>query len=661
MSAPKKARLPNVVQQIISPPSDIAHLAPVTDYVRPSLSGGAASDVARSIRINPLKPLFKRTLPQMGISLPAVASSKVMGAAVTNQYLFAAKNIRPVISHPNDLERRIVILNIQSEDELNEEARSFIASVGGELIPHQVQVDYDYYSADQILASLLPEGLADGTPTSFTIVGHIAHLNLRDNYLPYRFLIGEVILDKNARCVRTVVNKLDTIDAQFRFFDMELLAGVPEYETTASEQNCTYTFDFRAVYFNSRLHAEHARIAQLEFKASDVVIDVMAGVGPFAVPAAKKERGNRLNIEAAAHAVSGGPGAIGAKDRIPSAALLEADEAFGGPCWVLANDLNPASMASLAANVLTNKVEPRVFVPRRKDVRSQNAKGKERFTEADESLDGPDDEPLGLDGREFIRRGTRWAWDGVPWPAKAVQPPSGSSGKPASDRRASTPPKDKKPNSDSDIIGKVLLDHKPVAQPKNPPERRRRPPPPKEIRPPARIPQHFVMNLPASAIEFLDAYRGLFSRVFDGKGERAQVERAMSTPDRRGRTLKYPKVHVHCFTKALETPYEDIVARANSSLGFAAEGTDGLQVPKYRERPPTLSSLTPVAGAAGDGAGVVPPMSSIPSVTGDSVPPSAAEVERGREVSIHFVRRVSPNKDMYCLSFRLWAECVWDS
>ncbi len=54
-------------------------------------------------------------------------------------------------------------------------------------------------------------------------------MNLRDEYLPYRFVIGRAVLDKNPS-VRTVVNKLDSIDAQFRFFDMELLAGEDAYE-----------------------------------------------------------------------------------------------------------------------------------------------------------------------------------------------------------------------------------------------------------------------------------------------------------------------------------------------------------------------------------------------------------------------------------------------
>jgi tRNA (guanine37-N1)-methyltransferase len=60
-----------------------------------------------------------------------------------------------------------------------------------------------------------------------------------------------------------------------------------------------FTFDFSLVYWNSRLHHEHERIIA-SLKPDEVVIDAMAGVGPFAVPAAKKGcsvYGNDLNPE----------------------------------------------------------------------------------------------------------------------------------------------------------------------------------------------------------------------------------------------------------------------------------------------------------------------------------------------------------------------------
>lgn len=74
-----------------------------------------------------------------------------------------------------------------------------------------------------------------------------------------------------------------------------------------------FAFDFTKVYWNSRLHTEHERLVQL-FSADDVIADVFAGVGPFALPAAKKG------------------------------------------CGVLANDLNPESYKWLLHNIGSNKV-----------------------------------------------------------------------------------------------------------------------------------------------------------------------------------------------------------------------------------------------------------------------------------------------------------------
>ena len=82
------------------------------------------------------------------------------------------------------------------------------------------------------------------TEESFVVVS--AHFNLNDEYLPYKYIIGQVILDVCAHIharfvqglmnvvqknknVKTVVNKLNSIDAKFRFFKMELLAGEPNY------------------------------------------------------------------------------------------------------------------------------------------------------------------------------------------------------------------------------------------------------------------------------------------------------------------------------------------------------------------------------------------------------------------------------------------------
>ncbi len=113
---------------------------------------------------------------------------------------------------------------------------------------------------EECLHSFLPEKLREGAPTGFSMIGHIgrttctpwsisrtypikAHVNLNDEYLPYKHIIGQLIIDvglivsfgrihiagQKNKIVKTVVNKLNTINHQFRFFDMELIAGDPNY------------------------------------------------------------------------------------------------------------------------------------------------------------------------------------------------------------------------------------------------------------------------------------------------------------------------------------------------------------------------------------------------------------------------------------------------
>lgn len=99
---------------------------------------------------------------------------------------------------------------------------------------------------------------------------------------------------------------------------MEVLAGEKDTNVAIRENGCTFRFDFSKVYWNSRLHTEHKRIVDA-LKPGDVVLDMFAGVGPFAVPAAKKN------------------------------------------CRVFANDLNPSSYQALLDNVRSNNVSLKAF------------------------------------------------------------------------------------------------------------------------------------------------------------------------------------------------------------------------------------------------------------------------------------------------------------
>lgn len=353
-----------------------------------------------------------------------------------------------------------------------------IAAEGVGWCTHEVLLDYQHYSADVILRELLPPEVE--VPTSFETVGHIARLTLREEHLPYKSIIGEVLLDKNPH-LRTVVNKVGEIENEFRVSDMEVLAGEPNFETEVVQYKARFRLDFSKVFWNSRLEAEHRRVVE-SFHPSEVVVDVMAGIGPFALPAAQKG------------------------------------------CRVLANDLNPDSVHYLRINCRLNKVQNKVEV-------------------------------YNMDGREFIRRVSRKQ------DSDFGQTEGQAPGQPSSQNsQLQGPCIEKKAGGavdyggDGATIGRTqntsLPDtHRPrTLQPGN------------DVGPfgsptshPAIAPlryHHAVMNLPATAIQFVDAFRGSFDRA----------------------TWEGPLPMVHCYTfkKATESE-EDIIRKLESYLGGPLE------------------------------------------------------------------------------------------
>lgn len=75
-----------------------------------------------------------------------------------------------------------------------EALRSF--DVAEELLDYELSLTYDNLKSEEVLQAVLPQG--QDVTSSFSRVGHIAHMNLRDHQLPYRNLIGE-----RGRCCNT--------------------------------------------------------------------------------------------------------------------------------------------------------------------------------------------------------------------------------------------------------------------------------------------------------------------------------------------------------------------------------------------------------------------------------------------------------------------------
>ncbi|KAG8821462.1 tRNA(m(1)G37)methyltransferase [Serendipita sp. 399] len=410
---------------------------------------------------------FRQSISVLGLKIPASRTTEFMKYLKLKGSLLQLPKVKTVEQVEGEDDTRILLLDFYSTDSLPEDISEIVKRNQLDVVPHPVELDYSYWTAEEVLKSTLPESLLEDMPTAFTMMGHLAHVNLREEYLPYKYLFGQVILDKN-KGLRSVVNKTDNIDTTFRFFKMETIAGETDTMVEVNESGCTFRFDFAKVYWNSRLGTEHERLVSI-FQPNDLIADVFAGVGPFAIPAARNN------------------------------------------CLVFANDLNPASAEYLAQNCQENRVQERVRV-------------------------------TNLDGREFIKSSVLEAIDR---PFVNVRPIQSSKQRARQARLKQT------------------VKEEPVQ----------------------RAIAHYVMNLPALALEFLDAFPDAFR------------------PSERSKDIKevygargMPMVQCHCFTRELDPQQAeaDILERAQRSLGH--------------------------------------PISS---------------------PSFHYVRRVAPNKDMYCMSFRL--------
>jgi len=87
---------------------------------------------------------------------------------------------------------RLLLLSpkIKTVEELPKHIQELVEAEGAEPMKHTVELKYEHWAADQVIRAILPEPLA--VSSSFEAVGHIAHMNLRDDHLPYKHLIGQV-------------------------------------------------------------------------------------------------------------------------------------------------------------------------------------------------------------------------------------------------------------------------------------------------------------------------------------------------------------------------------------------------------------------------------------------------------------------------------------
>jgi tRNA (guanine37-N1)-methyltransferase len=168
------------------------------------------------------------------------------------------------------------------------------------------------------LAEKLPSNLLAKVPRAIDFVGDIAIVEVPTELSAYKKEIGEAILNAHKQ-TNTVLAKSGAVEGVYRLRDFEVIAGAKKTVTVYREYGCTYHVDVARAYFSPRLSTEHNRVAS-QVKKGETVVDLFAGVGPFAIPIAKKQQ----NVQ------------------------------------VYAVDVNPDAVALLKRNIAVNRAEKQV-------------------------------------------------------------------------------------------------------------------------------------------------------------------------------------------------------------------------------------------------------------------------------------------------------------
>jgi tRNA (guanine37-N1)-methyltransferase len=174
----------------------------------------------------------------------------------------------------------------------------------------------NHFVVSHILSILLPTNVHP-IPTAFEMVGHVAHLNLQEQHVPYRRVIGSVLLESLAS-IETVIVKVGQVSGPFRTYNFEVVAGRDSTWVQVIEGSLKLEFDLSKVYWSTRLTTERRRMIESVFQKGQTIADAFCGVGALCLLAAK-----HLN------------------------------------CKVLANDWNPDAIKWMKENVAANGLQSR--------------------------------------------------------------------------------------------------------------------------------------------------------------------------------------------------------------------------------------------------------------------------------------------------------------
>lgn len=156
-------------------------------------------------------------------------------------------------------------------------------------------------SLKEALRKELSEEEIEKLITSFDVIGDIGIIEIPDELLAKKEIIGRALLEVNPH-LKTVARVLSKHIGKFRLRPIEIIAGERKTLTVHKEHGCIFKVDVAKTYFSPRLSFERMRIAE-QIKKDEFIGAWFAGVGPFPIIFAKHSQMKKaIAIELNPHA-----------------------------------------------------------------------------------------------------------------------------------------------------------------------------------------------------------------------------------------------------------------------------------------------------------------------------------------------------------------------
>jgi tRNA (guanine37-N1)-methyltransferase len=139
----------------------------------------------------------------------------------------------------------------------------------------------------EALKGKLTEKQISNLKASYDLIGDIAVMNSMPAGLKSKEkLVAKTIMSLNNH-IKTVVKKIGPTSGVERIRKVKVVLGEKRTDTTYIENGCRFRLDINKVFFSPRLGYERLRVIE-QAKPNEIVYDLFAGIGPFAIPIAKR-------------------------------------------------------------------------------------------------------------------------------------------------------------------------------------------------------------------------------------------------------------------------------------------------------------------------------------------------------------------------------------